>query len=404
MTHCSTRDENSSYEVADVMRLYGEDYRSSNGVTKKQQSVMHAIEGCRTSQFGYHVDQCDRCGHTDEQYNSCRDRHCPKCQGISRRKWVKARVHNILPVAYYHVVFTLPHLLHSILLYNRKLIYDLLFDCASKTLLRFGKDPKWLGGQIGFYGILHSWGQTLWQHAHIHFIVPAGALTEDGRWIEPRYKTKFLFPVHALSKVFRGKFVEGLKTSYYRGDLVIPEDAQHLRDTDQFEEFINRLVSKNWVVYCKPPFGNADKVIRYLGRYSHRVAISNRRIIEVENGRVCFRYKAYKGNKFTWKQMTLEAPEFIRRFLWHILPEGFHKIRHYGYLANGRCEVNLARIRNVLGANAEVGTDLESDDNVLKCPECGKGFLRPIAFLNRYGRIVFASFNKNKLGFTFDTS
>jgi len=392
------------FEVSDIFRLYGKEYRSHNGMTKKQHAVMSAIENCRTSDYGFHVDQCNRCGYTETDFNSCRDRHCPKCQGISRKKWVKKRLKEVLPVAYFHAVFTLPHLLHSFILYNKKLIYDLLFSSSSETLLTFGRDPKWLGGEIGFYGILHSWGQTLWHHPHIHFIVSGGALTDDGRWIEPKYKDKFLFPVHALSKVFRGKFIEGLKSAYYCGDVELPPDLADLSRPDNFESWIDDLVGRDWIVYCKPPFGDAEEVIRYIGRYTHRVAISNQRIVRVENDEVDFRYKDYKANNIVWQTTTLKAQEFIRRFLWHVLPKGFHKIRHYGFLANGRCKAKVEQIRRLLESES-IEDDCSMNDNFrITCPECGQGKLYPVLVVNRFARVISDFVSFHKIGYAFDTS
>lgn len=390
------------FELADIFRKYGKVYRGTTGITAKQHAVMSAIENCRTSQYGYHVDQCDTCGHIDYDFNSCRDRHCPKCQGVSRQKWVKARLSDLLPVPYYHIVFTLPHLLHSITLYNKQLVYELLFDSASKTLLSFGRDPKWLGGEIGFYGILHSWGQTMWQHAHVHFIVPGGALTERGRWVQPKYGNKFLFPVRALSKVFRGKFIELLKKAYDCGDLVIPDTDGYLSRKDQFEQWINMLVNRDWVVYCKPPLGDAEQVVAYIGRYTHRVAISNHRIISIEKDHVCFWYKDYKANNMEWDKITLKSHEFIRRFLWHVLPEGFHKIRHYGFLANGRCKAKLARIREMLNIHHRDDEPMATHSPV-KCPKCGIGSLWPIRIINRWGHIIARTLTLNGPGYAFDT-
>ena len=391
-------------EVADIFRLYGKEYRSQNGMTKKQHAVMSTIERCRTSDYGYHVDQCDRCGHTENEFNSCRDRHCPKCQGISRRKWVRKRLQDALPIPYYHTVFTLPHLLCSLILYNKELSYDLLFCSASETLLTFGRDPKWLGGEIGFYGVLHSWGQTLWHHPHVHFIVAGGALTDDGRWIEPKYKDKFLFPVHALSKVFRGKFIQGLKSAYYRGDLELPPDLANLNKQRNFELWIDDLVGRDWIVYCKPPFGEAEEVIRYIGRYTHRVAISNRRIVRVENDEVDFRYKDYKANTVIWQTMTLKAQEFIRRFLCHVLPKGFHKIRHYGFLANGRSKAKIAHIKSILGVESLQDDSFIDDDLAIPCPKCGKGKLRPILIIHRIGKLIANPVYFRSAGYAFDTS
>jgi len=389
----------SDYEVADIFRRYGEEYRSRNRITKKQHKVISAIADCRTSKCGYHVDICVGCGYTENRYNSCHDRHCPKCQGISRRKWIDARLADLLPVSYYHVVFTLPHLLHTLISYNKALIYDLLFKSAAETLLVFGRDPKWLGGEIGFYGVLHTWGQTLWQHPHVHFIVSGGALAKDNRWVEPKYRGKFLFPVHALSKVFRGKFIEGLKNAYCSGDLIVPEDAKHLNHDDQFERWIDKLVARNWVVYCKRPFDNAENVIGYIGRYTHRVAISSHRIIYVGNGMVRFWYKDYKASRKIRRKMTLTAPEFIRRFLWHVLPSGFHKIRHFGFLSNGHCKAKIAKIREILGTKRPDSEDAAWSG--ICCPVCKKGKLHPFLIFNRFGHIIASFF---KTGYAFDTS
>ena len=281
------------YEVADIFNLYGEEYRQNHKLTTDQLNVMYAIEHCRTAEYGFHADVCDNCGNIETAYNSCRNRHCPKCQGIAKRKWVGNRLNELLPVSYHHAVFTLPNQISVLSLHNQKLIYDLLFNAASQTLLTFGDDPKWLGAKIGFYGILHTWSQTLWPHVHLHFIVTAGGLTDVGKWVEPKYKGRFLFPVKALSKVFRGKFIEGLKDAYYAGDLVLPDNLK-IKDDDEFEQWINLLVSKNWVVNSKLPFSGPEEVVRYIGRYTHRIAISNHRIISIADGQICFSYKDNK--------------------------------------------------------------------------------------------------------------
>ena len=377
------------HEVADIFQLYGQAYREKNRMSHKQHRVMYNIEHCRTSAFGYHVDVCEECGHRDPFPNSCRDRHCPKCQGISQRKWVNMRLEDILPVPYYHVVFTLPHHLFPLSLYNKALIYDLFFQGASETLIEFGNDAKWLGGELGFFGVLHTWGQSLWHHIHGHFIVPGGALGKDGRWIYPKYKGKFLFPVSALSEVFRGKFIEGLKRAYYDGAVSIPDDLMHLGQDVGFEKWVDELVGRNWVVYCKPPFGSPEQVVQYVGRYTHRVAISNRRLVSIDGGQVRFRYKEYKQSRLTWKEMTLKAEEFIQRFLWHVLPDGFHKIRHYGFLANGRSKGKLARIRESLHEKLETqeGRSCPETEAVL-CPVCRKGRLITVFIIDRLGHII----------------
>jgi hypothetical protein len=282
------------------------------------------------------------------------------------------------------------------------LIYELLLSSASNTLLTFGRDPKWLDGEIGFYGVLHSWGQTLWPHVHVHFVVPAGALTKDGRWVEPKYKSKFLFPVHALSKVFRGKFIEGLKKAYHQNKLVLQDKLEYLTSIHDFERWVDHLVGRNWVVYCKPPFGDAEQVVGYIGRYTHRVAISNNRIMDLDDDNVRFKYKDYKSSRFVWKQMTLTPQEFIRRFLWHVLPKGFHKIRHYGFLANGRSKVKLKQIRDILFD--KLNDQFEEDDFRRKCPDCEKGKLTPIIIIDRIGQVIARNTLLLKSDYAFDTS
>ena len=365
---------------------------------------MHAIASCRTARYGFHIDQCNRCGHTQEDYNSCRDRHCPKCQGIARKKWVTHRTEEILPVAHYHVIFTLPHLLHAIISHNRRLVYNLLFSTSAATLLKFGRDPKWLGGEIGFYGVLHTWGQTLWQHPHVHYVVPGGGLTRDGRWVEPLYPKKFLFPVAALSKVFMGKFVEGLKAAYASGDLVIPATNKPLENPVAFERFIDRLVARKWVVYCKPPFGDAREVVNYIGRYTHRVAISNHRILAVDNESVVFRYKDYRKNRLLWREMRLPPYEFIRRFLSHVLPQGFHKIRYFGFLANGRRKASIANIRSRLGdREAQAGGAAPHETGRL-CSVCEKGLLRPRLIFDSLGRLMASLLPSRINYYAYDTA
>lgn len=363
-------------EVADIFQQYGQTYRTEHKLTQKQRKVMWAITHCRTELLGYHVDQCNHCGYTDQAFNSCRDRHCPKCQGVARHKWINSRLEQTLPVAYYHAVFTLLHDLIPMAAYNRRFIFDLLFDSAAQTLLTFGLDPERLGGEIGFYGILHTWGQTLWPHPHVHFIVPGGALTKDGRWINAPHKNKFLFPVKALSKMFRGKFIEGLKKAYYAGDLNLPDDE--LADARCFELWIDQLALRKWVVYCKSPFKKPDQVVNYIGRYTHRVAISNHRLISINQDQVWFRYKDYKKSRTRWDKMSLDVPEFIKRFLWHVLPTGFHKIRYYGFMTNSRCRKQIAHIKNLLSTDDSDKTTITEGNSAPTCPKCKTGDLIPL--------------------------
>jgi hypothetical protein len=288
------------------------------------------------------------------------------------------------------VVFTLPHKIFPASLYNKELIYALLFECAAKTLLQFGRDPRHLGALIGFYGILHSWGGKIWQHLHLHFIVTGGGLNEAGQWVEPKYKRRFLFPVCALSRVFRGKFIEKLKAAYYNGQLILPEGFNLLEDAEDFERWSDDLVARNWVVYTKPPFETPEKVVRYIGRYTHKLAISNNRLISLEDGHVRFKYRDYR-EMGRWKEAVLSAEEFIRRFLMHVLPEGFHRIRHYGLLANGRCKAKVEQIRQLLspGDNESDEVLQEHEDRQGKrCPACEKGILKTFFIVNRFGKVV----------------
>ncbi len=398
-SHFSGKDAGTSsrpeVELADIFRQHGSEYRKNHKLTKEQHTAVYAISNCRTAAYGFHADACGECGHTQTEYNSCRNRNCPKCQGISKRKWVASRLDELLPVCYHHAVFTLPAALSQLSTYNRVFIYDLLFEAASKTLLCFGNDPKWLGARIGFYGILHTWSQTLWTHVHLHFIVTAGGLTPEGEWKEPGHKGKFLFPVRALSAVFRGKFVEGLKKAYYAGELVFPDDKKYLENPSDFEQWVDRLVSKKWVVNSKPPFSGPEEVVRYIGRYTHRTAISNFRILSFEEGFVTFSYKDNKERDKSkkWKEMILSAEEFMMRFLSHVLPSGYHRIRHYGFLANGRKNESLEKIRENLHI-VETGEAHGEDGFRAVCPKCGVGIMRTFIVTDHEGRIIKFDFSE----------
>jgi len=289
--------------------------------------VVGAIRKCRTAALGAHVRKCDHCGHLEIAYNSCRNRHCPKCQGAKQEQWVQARIQDLLPVPYHHVVFTLPdEPLHTLMLYNKSVMYDLFFQSAAETLHTFARDAEHLGAEIGFTGVLHTWGQTLCYHPHLHFIVTGGGISPNGqRWVALRYGAKFLFPVKAMSQVMRGKFIEKLRRAHKRGELRFEGDVAPLVDREVFERFLDELAKKAFVIYNKRPFGTPEQVIAYIGRYTHRVAISNYRLLDIEDGQVQF---GYRDNQDGGKQKTMElrACEFIRRFLLHVLPEGFKKV------------------------------------------------------------------------------
>jgi hypothetical protein len=290
-------------------------------------------------------------------------------------------MNQILPVPYYHLVFTLPATLFPFSLYNKKLVYNLLFDSAAATLTQFGKDPRWLGGKIGFFGILHTWGQTLWHHPHVHFIVAGGAIKDNGTWIEAQHKGKFLFPVRALSKVFRGIFMRGLEKAIKKSNYALPVERAPYWKTWTPEKFLKTMVAREWIVYCKSPFKKAEHVIRYIGRYTHRVALSNSRLISMENGRVQFSYKDYREKENRNKKMVLNATEFLQRFLWHVLPQKFHRIRHYGFLANGTAEKSCRKIMELLGGSPR---ERGKEEKIkIKCPACGNGFMVMIKLLTQ---------------------
>jgi len=344
--------------------------------------VMNAIESCRTSKLGGHIDECDNCGHIRISYNSCRNRHCPKCQGLAKERWVMDRKSDLLPVEYFHVVFTVPDTLNPLILRNQKEIYGILFKSISETLLELGKDPKYLGADIGFIGILHTWGQNLMDHPHIHCIVPGGGLSFDSnRWISSR--EQFLIPIKVVSRLFRGKFLYNLKDAYCKDKLIFCGKIQDISEEENFNELVDSLYKQEWVVYSKPPFKSPGYVLEYLGRYTHRVAISNNRVTDISGGKVTYKYRDYKdGNKN--KLMTVGAHEFIRRFLLHILPDNFVKIRHYGILSNRNRSTKLKRCKELLGISTKKTKEKISWQELLKeltgkdpriCPHCSIGRL-----------------------------
>jgi hypothetical protein len=361
-------------EVADIFRAHGEVYRQQHVLTPDQEKVMRAIEACRTEVLGGHLDVCDSCGYSRPSYNSCRDRHCPKCQSLTQAKWIEERMERLLPVHYFHVVFTLPPSLRPVARRNQRAVYKLLFEAATRTLLTLGDDPARLGGQLGITAVLHTWTRELEFHPHLHCIVTGGGLSPDGTtWVPAR--RKYLFPVKVLSRLFRGLFLDGLKRAHAAGEVRL--------DGTDLEHLVGPLYQTEWVVYAKRPFGGPEQVFKYLGRYTHRVGISNQRLISMDERGVCFATK-------NGKTITLTPREFIRRFLLHVLPPGFHKIRHYGLWASGKISpTRLAAARQLLPAPVPpppVETDLPDDApdwqlrllrlagiDVTKCPSCGVG-------------------------------
>jgi predicted Zn-ribbon and HTH transcriptional regulator len=335
-------------EVADIIRAQGNRFIENHGrwIHWTHRKVLRAIARCRTAALGGHRDQCPRCGYRTISFNSCRNRHCPKCQSGAREKWIAARQNELLAVAYVHVVFTLPHQLCQLALQNKKVLYDLLFRASAETLLEVAADPKHLGAQIGFLSVLHTWGQNLLAHPHIHCLIPAGGLSPDHtRWIHPRYP--FFLPVRVLGRVFRGKFIAALKRRFQMGQLTFAGSLKPFQNEKAFRSFLRPLFRQDWVVYAKPPFGGPHHVLGYLARYTHRVAITNHRLVAFHNDQVTFRWKDYAhGNKK--RKMTLSAPEFLRRFLLHVLPRGFVRIRSFGFLANRSRATLLPRCQRLL--------------------------------------------------------
>lgn len=376
-------------EVADIFKSHGPAWRRANAghVSLSQLKVMSAIEACRTEVLGGHVAACTKCGHQHIAYNSCKNRHCPKCQGPAARDWMAARAEDLLPIEYFHVVFTLPAEIARIALWNKRAIYGLLFKASAETVMTIAADPKRLGAKIGMTSVLHTWGSAMTHHPHIHMIVPGGGLSPDGtRWIG--CKPGFFLHVRVLSRLFRRLFVEGLLAMHRAGELAFFGNLTGLADTDAFVDWLAPFRKSEWVVYAKPPFGGPEQVLAYLSRYTHRVAISNSRLVSADADTVSFRWKDYRikfGDRM--KVMRLDTHEFIRRFLIHVLPDGFHRIRHYGLLASAARKTNIAMIRTLLGAEEPVKDDTSTAEIIPlalqePCPECG-GTMRIIETFRR---------------------
>lgn len=380
-------------EVADVFRRYGAAYREQHGasISIAQRRVMTAIEQCRTAALGGHLERCDQCGYERNAFNSCRDRHCPKCQCLARAQWIEDRQSELLVVPYFHVVFTVPEEIAEIAFQNKRRVYDILFRTTAETLTTIAADPKHLGAQIGFFAVLHSWGQNLLFHPHLHCVVPGGGPSPDGqRWVSCR--PGFFLPVRVLSRLFRRLFLKSLQKAFDTGKLRFFGALENLREGSAFARYLDRLKKSEWVVYAKRPFAGPQQVLDYVGRYTHRVAISNNRLLDIENEQVRFRWKDYRhGDKV--KTMTLSADEFIRRFLLHVLPNRFQRIRYYGFLGNRHRQENLDHCRRLLGmqlVNPETspaGQDYRdryqdlTNCSLLQCPLCQRGRMMPVAIL-----------------------
>lgn len=356
------------WEVADVIHRGGNRFlnRYRHALTWPQVKVLNAIARCRTAALGGHRDQCDRCGHQTLSYNSCRNRHCPKCQTNARDRWLEARQQELLPVTYYHLVFSVPHRRVPLMWQNKRLLFALLFEATAATLLEVAADPKHLGAELGFLSVLHTWGQTLQPHPHIHCVVPGGGLAPDhSQWIASRHN--FFLPVRVLSRVFRGKFAAALKQLFHKGKLHLSGACSSLSNAKTFAEFLRTLFREEWVVYAKPPFGGPEHVLHYLARYTHRVAISNHRLLTVIDMDVTFRWKDYAHHSKS-RAMTLTHEEFLRRFLEHVLPTGFPRIRYFGFLANRRRGALLPLCRHLLAATPPAAA--VTPIGLHPCPRC----------------------------------
>jgi len=379
-------------EVADIFRLYGDTYRQSNSLPYEQIKVMHHIELCRTAKLGGHIEQCEQCGFEQIAYNSCRDRHCPKCQCLVKEQWLNERKAELLPCGYFHFVFTLPHDLNPIILCNKRITLQILFTSVSETLQAFAKDPQWrLEGQLGFIAVLHTWSQTLMDHFHLHCLIPAGALSFiKDRWIPA--KESFLFRIESLAKAFKKCYLQKLQTAYQNEKLIFPGNTAHYQSQQEFEKLIQSLSKVQWIAYAKRPFAGPQQVLEYLGRYTHRVAISNNRILSIDNGKVTFTYQDRERNSEI-RTMTLHAHEFIRRFLLHVLPTGFMKIRYFGFLSHKNKKQAIALIRKLIDPHAKLPQKLLetivemmlrlTGTDIICCPKCGKGKMKIIRKLPR---------------------
>ena len=378
------------FEVAQIVRIAGNQFRKRyrKALTWPQVKVLNAITRCRTQALGGHRKRCERCGHDTLLYHSCRNRHCPKCQTQARNTWIEKRQAELLPVGYFHLVFSLPHQLVPLIWQNKRVLYRLLFHASAAALTQVAAQPRYLGAQIGFLSILHTWGQTLGRHPHIHCVVPAGGLSaQHDRWVHPS-RSDFLLPVKKLSAVFRAKFTDGLVKAFGQGTLVFFGECLELAEPERFDRFIDDLRNRDWVVYAKPPFGGPQHVLQYLARYTHRVAISNHRIVNVTSNDVTFRWKDYRHHSRP-RTMTLSIDEFLRRFLHHVLPKGFPRIRYFGWMANRKRTLMLDLCRRLLGhtPTPEPGSPVRNVGPE-SCPLC-RGAMRVVElFIPFYLAIV----------------
>ncbi|WP_163338003.1 IS91 family transposase [Desulfopila sp. IMCC35008] len=384
------KDNSRTPELADIFARYGKRFWEENIITAQQFKVMKRIEICCTAALGGHIEACDHCGHTQNAYNSCRDRHCPKCQTLVKEKWLNNRKAELLPCSYFHNVFTLPHELNPFIMINKKIMLGMLFSAVKETLQAFSRDPQWrLEGQLGFISVLHTWNQKLMDHYHLQCIIPAGALSYDRKkWIGAR--TKYLFKVQSLAKEFQRRYLNKLEKAYRKNSLSFYGKTEMYSNEKHFLKLLAALWDKQWITYAKQPFGGPEQVLEYLGRYTHRVAITNNRIVAIDDGRIRFRYRD-RSDENKEKELTLSAEEFIRRFLLHVLPNGFTKIRYYGFLAHANKKTCIKLIRTLIGATTVYEKTLVENVqemmlrltgiDICCCPQCDKGkmvYFRPI--------------------------
>ena len=374
--------DNSQPEVGDIFRMYGDDYRQKNNISSEKHQVMSLIGMCRTAALGGHTETCDNCGVVRNSYNSCRNRHCPKCQTLVKEKWLNARKSELLPCPYFHNVFTLPHELNPLILVNMKIMMGILFAAVKETLQVFARDPQWrLEGQLGFISVLHTWNQKLLDHFHLHCIIPAGVLSFDKKkWNVGR--EKYLFKVESLAKEFQSRYLCKLQKAYEKDELRFVGNTKHLADKQNFMKLIKKLWGKQWITYSKQPFGGPEQVLEYLGRYTHRVGITNNRILSIEDGQVTISYRDRTDDN-KQKEITIKAEEFIRRFLLHILPKGFMKIRYFGFLAHANKKTAIPLIWQLIDPDAVIAEKVVetvqetmlrvSGIDITLCQECGKG-------------------------------
>jgi hypothetical protein len=381
---------NHQLEVADIFRIYGNDYRKNHPLPYLHEKVMQHIKVCRTAELGGHIEQCSHCGFQRNAYNSCRDRHCPKCQSLAKEKWLNGRKAELLPCGYFHLVFTVPHELNAIILCNKMVTLAIVFAAVNETLQAFARDPQWrLEGRLGFIAVLHTWTQTLMDHFHLHCLVPAGALSfAKDRWIPAR--ASFLFKVESLAKAFRNRYLRKLEKAYMHEKLIFAGNTHIYTDPNAFKKLIQALYQTTWLVYAKRPFAGPQQVLEYLGRYTHRVAISNNRIVSIQNAKVVFTYRdRHKNNQV--ETMALDADEFIRRFLLHVLPKRFMKIRYFGFLANTNKKKCIPLVRKLIDPNARLPDKLKESVqemmlrltgvDITCCPKCQKGTMTKVQTL-----------------------